>query len=238
MKAKTEKRLANSEIVEAVPLNSSRGRITCAAYLRCSTNSQETENQALALREFSKKQGWQIVREYRDYESGSKAERPEFKRMFADASKRKFDLVLFWSLDRWSREGVMPTLRYLETLTRYGVEWRSYTEQFFDSCGPFRDAVISIMATLAKQERIRISERTRAGLERARAAGKILGRPRRDVDVAKIRRLRRAGNSWREVARAMGVNSATCFYRFKNGGLNRRRNRSAATVSERSRRAA
>jgi DNA invertase Pin-like site-specific DNA recombinase len=175
MKAKTEKRLANSEIIEAVPLNSSRGRITCVLYTRVSTDRQEVANQSRELCAFAKKQGWIISREYRDYESGSKSNRAEFQRMFTDASKRKFDLVLFWALDRLSREGVMPTLRYLETLTRYGVEWRSYTEQFFDSCGPFRDAVISIMAVLAKQERIRISERTIAGLQRARAARENFG---------------------------------------------------------------
>jgi DNA invertase Pin-like site-specific DNA recombinase len=80
-------------------------------------------------------------------------------------------LVLFWALDRFSREGVSATLKHLETLTSYGVAWRSYTEQYLDSAGIFRDAIISIVATLAKQERIRISERTLAGLARARANG-------------------------------------------------------------------
>jgi DNA invertase Pin-like site-specific DNA recombinase len=73
--------------------------------------------------------------------------------------------------DRFSREGVLPTLKHLELLTSYGVAWKSFTEQYFDSCGIFRDAVISIAATLAKQERLKISERTVAGLERARKAG-------------------------------------------------------------------
>lgn len=186
-----------------------------AIYLRVSTDKQECENQAVQLRRFARKQNWTIVHEYRDVISGSKAERPEFKRMFEDASKREFDLLLFWSLDRLSREGVLPTLRYLERLTSLGVEWRSYSEQFFDSCGPFRDAVISIMATLAKQERLRISERTRAGLQRARAAGKILGRPRRKIDVQQIRRLRRAGHSWRKISKVLGASTATCLYRVR-----------------------
>lgn len=195
-----------------------------AIYTRVSTDRQETKNQAMQLREFARKQHWQIVHEYRDHaESGSKADRPEFQRMLTDASKRRFELCLFWSLDRLSREGVLPTLRYLETLTRYGVEWRSFTEQFFDSCGPFRDAVISIMATLAKQERLRISERTKAGLQRARAAGKILGRPRRQISVERIRQLRRSGSSWRAVAKALRVNVATVYYRMRlnNGRRNR-----------------
>jgi DNA invertase Pin-like site-specific DNA recombinase len=145
--------------------------LVVAIYARVSTEKQDNENQLAQLRKFAKAQKWQLAYEYVDVESGSKADRPQFKQMFADASRRKFDLLLFWSLDRLSREGVLPTLRYLETLTSYGVNWRSYTEQFFDSCGSFRDAVIAIMATLAKQERIRRSERTKAGLERARSQG-------------------------------------------------------------------
>lgn len=124
-----------------------------AIYSRVSTLKQDTENQLRQLREFAAKQGWEVVREYVDYESGAKAERAEFQRMFDDASRRKFDLVLFWALDRLSREGVLETLQHLNRLTSYGVGFRSYTEQFFDSCGVFRDVVIAIMATLAKQER-------------------------------------------------------------------------------------
>jgi DNA invertase Pin-like site-specific DNA recombinase len=148
-----------------------------ALYLRVSTDKQETENQAIQLREFAGKQGWQVVREYTDYESGAKAERTQFKQMFDDASRRKFDLVLFWALDRLSREGVYQTLQHLNRLESYGVGFRSFTEPYFDSCGVFKDAVIAIMATLAKQERIKRSERTKARLARVRAAGKRLRRP-------------------------------------------------------------
>src|SRR5579872_4391977 len=75
------------------------------------------------------------------------------------ASRREFDLVLFWSLDRFSREGVLATLQYLQRLTSYGVGWKSLQEEYLDSCGVFRDAVLSILATIAQQERIRLSER-------------------------------------------------------------------------------
>jgi DNA invertase Pin-like site-specific DNA recombinase len=84
--------------------------------------------------------------------------------MFEDASRRKFDLLLFWALDRLSRKGALRTLQHLDRLESYGVGFRSYTEPYFDSCGIFKEAVVSIVATLAKQERIRLSERTRAGL--------------------------------------------------------------------------
>jgi DNA invertase Pin-like site-specific DNA recombinase len=92
-------------------------------------------------------------------------------------ASESFDLVLFWALDRFSREGVLETLNQLQRLSSYGVNWRSYQESYFDSCGPFKDVVVSLMATLAKQERLRISERTKAGLQRARTAGTVLGRP-------------------------------------------------------------
>jgi DNA invertase Pin-like site-specific DNA recombinase len=94
-----------------------------------------------------------------DHETGGTSKRPQFQRMFVDARARKFDLVLFWSLDRLSREGVSATLGHLERLTSYGVGWRSHTEEYLDSCGIFRDAVLAILAVIAKQERIRRSER-------------------------------------------------------------------------------
>ena len=178
-----------------------------AIYARVSTDKQETENQALQLREFAAKQGWQIVREYVDYETGSKSDRTEFQRMFEDASRRKFDLLLFWALDRLSREGVLETLQHLNRLTSYSIAWRSFTELFFDSCGPFRDAVIAIMATLAKQERVKRSERTKAGLARVKAAGKRLGRPVRlnGEHHEAVARLRAQGVSFRAIARQLGI---------------------------------
>ena len=178
-----------------------------ALYLRVSTDKQETENQAVQLREFAAKQAWKIVHEYCDYESGSRSDRAEFQRMFADASRRKFDLVLFWALDRLSREGVYQTLQHLNRLESCGVGFRSFTEPYFDSCGVFKDAVIAIMATLAKQERIKRAERTKAGLARVKASGKRLGRPVRlnGEHRAAVARLSAAGASYRTIASQLGI---------------------------------
>jgi len=180
-------------------------------YARVSKDTgQETENQLAQLREFCAKQDWPITKEYVDRMSGKTAEkRTQFQAMLAAASRREFDLVLFWSLDRFSREGVLPTLKHLELLTSYGAAWKSFTEQYFDSCGIFRDAVISIAATLAKLERLKISERTMAGLERARKQGRFGGRPRVVFDRHELRRLRAAGKSLREVSDAMGLSLTT-----------------------------
>ena len=143
------------------------------------------------------------MREYIDNASGKTGDRTQFRRMMARASMREFDMVLFGSLDRLSREGVLQTLTYLQTLTSYGVGWKSFTEQYLDSCGVFRDAVLSILATIAKQERIRLSERTMAGLEKARRHGRVGGRPKVVTDRAKVRELRADGKSLPAIAREM-----------------------------------
>lgn len=180
-------------------------------YARVSTRDkgQDTRNQLHQLREFAAKQDWEIVHEYIDHVSGKTGDRPQFKAMMKAASMREFDLVLFWSLDRLSREGVLQTLTYLQTLTSYGVGWKSFTEQYLDSCGVFKDAVLSILATIAKQERIRLSERTIAGLERARKAGAAIGRPRVITDRAKVKALRAAGKSLPAIAKQMDLSITT-----------------------------
>jgi DNA invertase Pin-like site-specific DNA recombinase len=182
-----------------------------AIYARVSTKDkgQEVENQLRQLRDFATLQGWTLSREYIDHETAKTDDRAEFQSMFRDASQRKFDVLLFWALDRLSREGVLETLQHLNRLTSYGVGYRSFTEQYFDSCGIFKDAVIAIIATVAKQERVRISERVRAGLEVARAKGKRIGRPTANVDASQIASLRAANVSWREIERRLGVSART-----------------------------
>lgn len=181
-----------------------------AIYARVSTRDQDCQNQLMQLRQFAATQGWRVAVEYCDEVSGSTSDRPQFQAMFQAATRREFDVLLFWSLDRLSREGVLDTLQHLNRLTGYGVAWRSFTEQYLDSTGVFREAVIGILAAVAKQERVRRSERTRAGLERARAQGKQLGRRRVGVDAEQIRSLRGQGLSWEAISRATGFKRSTC----------------------------
>ena len=182
-----------------------------ALYGRVSTKDkgQDTENQMLQLREFARAQGWDIIHEYVDYVTGKKSDRAEFQQMFTDAGQRRFDLVLFWSLDRFSREGALETLKHLERLTAAGVGWKSFTEQYLDSCGIFKDAVLAILAVIAKQERLRLSERTVAGLERARKQGRVGGRRALVCDRERIARLSQAGSSMREIGAEMGISAAS-----------------------------
>ena len=135
--------------------------------------------------------------------------------MLRDAAARRFDVLFFWSLDRLTREGTLATLKYLELLESYGVRWRSLTEPWIDSAGPFRDVIISLLASLAKQERVRISERVRAGLTRAKQygtrSGRSIGRPRALFPRDRALELRRQGLSWRKIAKTIGVRLPHAF---------------------------
>lgn len=186
--------------------------IKVAIYVRVSTKDkgQSTDNQLPDLRRYAQAHGYTVYNEYTEEESGGTANRTEFKKLFADAHQRKFDLVLFWSLDRFSREGASATLQHLTMLESYGVGFKSYTEQYLDSTGIFKEAVISILATVAKQERVRLSERTRAGIERTRGKGTKLGKPGLDKSqVEQIRRLKGGGMSNYGIGKALKLSATT-----------------------------
>ncbi len=183
-----------------------------AVYGRVSTKKQDELNQLLQIREFvSRQDGWTLEAEYVDRVSGSgKKQRAQFERMMLDASQRKFDLLVFWSLDRMSREDIVKTIGYLEQLKGWNVGWRSYTQPFLDTGNAMvNDIVLSVLAAVAKQERVTISERTLAGLERARKAGKVLGRRPVAVDVVQARRLRREGFALRPIAKRLRISVNT-----------------------------
>jgi DNA invertase Pin-like site-specific DNA recombinase len=186
-----------------------------ALYARVSTQhkGQETANQLLQLRECCQAQHWSVLQEYEEHESGGKSGRTAFQQMLRDAAARRFDVLFFWSLDRLTREGTLATLKYLELLESYGIRWRSLTEPWIDSAGPFRDVIISLLASLAKQERVRISERVRAGLTRAKQygtrSGRSIGRPQAVFNRDRVLELRWQGHSWRTIAKIIGVSRTT-----------------------------
>lgn len=181
----------------------------CVIYTRISTEDQTAENQISQLKEYAERQNWHIIDIVSDVASGGKSEneRSGLKKVLLMARQRKYDVLLFWSLDRFSREGSRKTLEYLTKLDDYQVKWHSYTEEYISSLGIFADAIISLMACLAKQERIRISERTKAGLERVRRKGKRLGRPQ-VVDIEKVRNLRQQGHSLGQIAQFCNISRA------------------------------
>jgi DNA invertase Pin-like site-specific DNA recombinase len=191
--------------------------MTVALYARVSTKDkgQDTENQLLQLRAFCDRQDWTIVDEYIDQRTGRDANREAFQRLFEDAYQKRFQMVLFWALDRFSREGATDTLQHLRRLTSYGVQWKSFTEQYIDSAGMFGEVIISLLAVLAKQESVRRSERASAAYARLKSQGRTdhVGRKRRIVDRDRIRFMSSSGMSVRQIAAKLAI-SHTSVHRI------------------------
>jgi DNA invertase Pin-like site-specific DNA recombinase len=137
------------------------------------------------LRKFAATQKWKATDEYVDHESGAKSDRRKFKLMLEAASKREFDVVLFWSLDRFSREGILPVLNTLKRLTDYGVKYRS-TRSRISTRRTSGEISSRHSPPNWEVERQRIQSRVRAGLEKAKADGKTLGRPKKIINKAKV----------------------------------------------------
>ena len=141
-------------------------------YLRVSTDEgkQTEENQRRELREFVEDEGYELVGEYVDHESGRKGrnEREAFDRMFEAAEGREFDVLVFWSLDRFSREGIRKTIAYLQQLDSLSVGFRSYTEPYLNTDDELVSHILlSVLSYFAEYEAKKISRRTKAGIERA-----------------------------------------------------------------------
>lgn len=195
--------------------------IRVAIYSRVSKDddSQTPENQLRELRAFCERRGYQVVEEYVDFESGRKgrSERQRFAALLKGASQHKFDLVLFWALDRFSREGIRKTLAYLEQLEGYGVAFKSYSEEYLDTSNELlRHIVLGTLAYFAELEAKRISERTKAGLARVRAQGKRLGRPSGfETSKHELGRMLEQGYNQRKIADELGLsyNTAKSYIR-------------------------
>ena len=192
-----------------------------ALYLRVSADRQELENQERQLREWADREGHEVVAIYSDTSSGGNDYRTRegLYKLLHDAKspRRKFDLVVFWALDRLTREGALKCLGYLEVFKGLGIGFHSYTEAYLSSLGPFADVVVSLIGTLAKMERERISERTKAGLETARRRGKVIGRPNTAVrQTQDILDLYGSGIKPREIAGRLRI-SETSVRRIYRG---------------------
>ena len=163
-----------------------------ALYLRVSTTEQNVDNQLPALEAYAESRGWQIVETYRENESAWRAgHQRELARLLADirGSKRKYDVLLMWALDRLSRQGIGPLLQLINSFEVYGCHVVSVNENWtHPDAGPMREMFIAMSAWAAKFESDRRSERTKAGLARAIANGKKLGRPAGKKDKGKRKR--------------------------------------------------
>ena len=173
-----------------------------AIYARVSTFDQEPENQLQELRRYVEARGWSAIEFVDRGVSGAKDRRPALDQMILDAKRRKFDIVVCWRLDRLGRN-----LRHLVTLLddfqALGVAFVSMGEGI-DCTTPAGKLQLHILGAIAEFERARIAERVKAGLARARANGKRLGRPRKTQPAIAV-----PGGSVREAAKLWGVSKST-----------------------------
>ena len=177
-----------------------------AIYARVSTDSQTVANQVQELEEVASRSGWEVVEIYTDKGiSGAKGrdQRPQFDKMLKDATRREFDIILSWSVDRLGRS--LPHLvSFLEEIHAKRVDLYLH-QQGIDTTTPAGKAMFQMCGIFAEFERSMIQERVRAGLKRAKAQGKRLGRPTIDAKrTAQIRDLRSTGMGINKIAREVG----------------------------------
>lgn len=153
---------------------------------RDSRQFQDPENQLIQLRDFCKAMNYEVYQEYIDKMSGANPARPEFRKMMQEALLRRFQGIVVWKLDRFSREGIINTMSYIKQLKERGCFLKSMTESWLDTSQEgMTDIVIAIMSWAAAEERKKISERTKAGIARLKEMGTWKGgRPKKRTDNA------------------------------------------------------
>jgi DNA invertase Pin-like site-specific DNA recombinase len=180
---------------------------TVALYLRVSTVDQHPETQLHDLRAMAQQRGFEIVAEYTDRISGTKARRPGLDDLLRDARRGRFQVVLVWASDRIARS-VRHFLEVLDELNRLNVEFVSFRESI-DTGGPLGRAVVIIIGAIAELERNLIIERVRAGMRRAKLEGRHIGRRPLEVDRVAVLRDRNRGDSLTDIAKTHRVSRAT-----------------------------
>lgn len=177
-------------------------------YLRVSTDGQTTENQRLELIRVAHLSGWDVVDTYEDHAvSGAKGrdKRPELDRLLKDANRRRFEIVAAWSVDRLGRS-LQDLLGFLGEIHAVGIDLYLH-QQGIDTTTPAGKAMFQMCGVFAEFEQSIIRERINAGLARARARGKRLGRPRvpSSTEDAIRRELQNGGKGILKIARELGV---------------------------------
>lgn len=182
-----------------------------AIYARVSTDKQSTENQLVELRAVAKRMGWNVVAEYVDHGiSGSKGrdQRPQFDAMLKAVTKREVDVIAAWSVDRLGRS-LQHLVSFLDELHGKRVDLYLH-QQGIDTTTAGGKALFQMCGVFAEFEKTMIQERVLAGLRRARAAGKTLGRPKVSAIIeSRVRALRRAGKGMNAIAKTVGCGVGT-----------------------------
>jgi DNA invertase Pin-like site-specific DNA recombinase len=179
-----------------------------AVYVRVSTVDQHPETQLHDLRQFAVQRGFQIVQEYTDHGfSGTKARRPALDQLMEDARRRKFDVLMVWSIDRLARS-TKHLLQTLDELNGLGIQFLSQREAI-DTEGPLGRAIVVIVSAMAELERCVIIERVRAGMRRAKLEGRRIGRAPLNVNRVALLRDRERGLSLNQLAKAHRISKAS-----------------------------
>jgi DNA invertase Pin-like site-specific DNA recombinase len=176
-------------------------------YMRVSTVDQCPENQLHDLKQLAQQRGFEIVHEYTDKISGTRAKRPGLDEMMRDARRGQFDVVLVWASDRLARS-VRHFLEVLDELNHLSIEFVSFRENL-DTTGPLGRALVVIIGAIAELERNLIIERVRAGMRRAKLEGRRIGRRPLDIDRASVLRHRDHGQSLSQIAKTFSISRAT-----------------------------
>lgn len=181
-------------------------------YARVSTadKEQDAANQLPEMRRCVEGRAWKLRREFIDNVTGTgKKTREQFDEMMEACDRREADIVVIWALDRFTREGPLKTMLLLDRLQRAGVRVKSMREPWLDPDSPTYDLLVPIFAWIAKQESIRLGERVRAGMDRAREHGARFGRPRVNADPAVIGTYRAHGWTLRRIATKLGISEGS-----------------------------
>ena len=183
-----------------------------ALYARVSTldRGQDPETQLIQLREYAQRRNFEIVGEFIDFASGTSEERKHYKQMMEAAKKRKIDLVLVWRYDRFARS-TQALVNALKEFKNLGIDFISYQENI-DTTTPTGELIFHVMASLAQFERSLISERVKAGMQRAKAQGKNISRPKlAKSKLNRIMELKQQGLSMNQISIQAGVAYGTVY---------------------------
>jgi DNA invertase Pin-like site-specific DNA recombinase len=180
-----------------------------AIYVRVSTDGQTVENQRRELEAVATRHGWEVAGIFSDHGiSGAKEKRPAFARLLQGITRKDFDIVAAWSVDRLGRS-LQHLLSFLGELKAKGVDLYLH-QQGLDTGTPTGKALFQMLGVFSEFERAMIVERVHAGLRRAKAQGKRLGRPRVSAAIEqRIQRELTKGTGIRAVARKLGVGVGT-----------------------------
>jgi DNA invertase Pin-like site-specific DNA recombinase len=183
-------------------------------YARVSTRDQNVDMQLIDLRSFAQGRNLRIVEEYVDYASGAKNDRANYLKVFDAVRKRKTDAVMVWKFDRFARS-TRELINALEEFGSLGIDFISYKENV-DTSTPAGKILFTIISAFAEFERAIIRERVIAGMEKAKAKGKRIGRPQiPPFKVKAIQEMRAKGIEYRQICKKLGISKSVYYNLLK-----------------------